>query len=42
MAKDVDTALADAVARGHNCTPDVAQEYIATMKKEKRYQLDVY
>ena len=42
MAKDVDTALADAVAKGRNCTPDVAQEYIATMKKEKRYQLDVY
>jgi sulfite reductase (NADPH) flavoprotein alpha-component len=42
MAKDVDTALYDAVAKGCNCTPDVAQEYIATMKKEKRYQLDVY
>ncbi len=42
MAKDVDTALYDAVAKGCNCAPDVAQEYIATMKKEKRYQLDVY
>ena len=42
MAKDVDTALLDAVAKGCNCPPDAAQEYISTMKKEKRYQLDVY
>jgi sulfite reductase (NADPH) flavoprotein alpha-component len=42
MAKDVDTALYDAVAKGCHCAPEVAAEYIATMKKEKRYQLDVY
>jgi sulfite reductase (NADPH) flavoprotein alpha-component len=42
MAKDVETSLLDAIAKGHNCTPDVAQEYLANMKKEKRYQLDVY
>jgi sulfite reductase (NADPH) flavoprotein alpha-component len=42
MAKDVETALLDSIAKGHNCTPDVAQEYLATMKKQKRYQLDVY
>ncbi len=42
MAKDVDLALHDAIAKGHDCTLDVAQEYVATMKKEKRYQLDVY
>ena len=42
MAKDVDSALLDAVAKGCHCTLDAAQEYVATMKKEKRYQLDVY
>ncbi len=42
MAKDVDLALHDAIASGHHCTLDVAQEYVATMKKERRYQLDVY
>ena len=42
MAKDVDTALLDAIAKGRHCTPEVAQEYISTLKKEKRYQLDVY
>jgi len=42
MAKDVETSLLDAIAKGRNCTPDVALEYLARMKKEKRYQLDVY
>ncbi|RRA49717.1 sulfite reductase flavoprotein subunit alpha [Acidipila sp. EB88] len=42
MAKDVETALLDSIAKGHNSTPDDAQAYLAEMKKNKRYQLDVY
>lgn len=42
MAKDVETALLDAVADGKNCSPEHAQEYLAELKKAKRYQLDVY
>jgi len=42
MAKDVETALLDAIANGKNCTPDAAQEYLANMKKTRRYQTDVY
>ena len=42
MAKDVETALLDAIAKGHNTTPDEAQAYLADLKKQKRYQLDVY
>ena len=40
--KDVETALLDAIAKGANATPDHANEYLATMKKQKRYQRDVY
>jgi len=42
MAKDVELALLDAIAKGSNCTLDMANEYLATMKKQKRYQRDVY
>ena len=42
MAKDVETALLDAIAKGANATPDYANEYLSRMKKEKRYQRDVY
>jgi sulfite reductase (NADPH) flavoprotein alpha-component len=42
MAKDVETALLDSIAKGKNATPDVAQAYLDEMKKQKRYQLDVY
>lgn len=42
MAKDVETALLDAIAKGANATPDHANEYLAMMKKQKRYQRDVY
>jgi sulfite reductase (NADPH) flavoprotein alpha-component len=42
MAKDVHTALLDSIAKGANCTPEVAEEYLNGMKKDKRYQLDVY
>jgi sulfite reductase (NADPH) flavoprotein alpha-component len=42
MAKDVELALLDAIAKGSNGTLDFANEYLATMKKQKRYQRDVY
>ncbi len=42
MAKDVETALLDVIAKGSNGTLDHAAEYLAGMKKEKRYQRDVY
>jgi sulfite reductase (NADPH) flavoprotein alpha-component len=42
MAKDVETALLDAIAKGSNSTLDHANEYLAEMKKQKRYQRDVY
>jgi len=42
MAKDVETALLDVIAKGSNGTLEHAEEYLATMKKQKRYQRDVY
>ena len=42
MAKDVETALLDSIAMGKNARPDEAQAYLAELKKQKRYQLDVY
>ncbi|RXH55099.1 diflavin oxidoreductase [Granulicella sibirica] len=42
MAKDVELALLDAIAKGSNGTLDQANEYLAQMKKDKRYQRDVY
>jgi len=42
MAKDVETALLDVIAQGSNGTLEHAHEYLAAMKKEKRYQRDVY
>jgi sulfite reductase (NADPH) flavoprotein alpha-component len=42
MAKDVELALLDAIAKGSNGTLEHAEEYLAGMKKEKRYQRDVY
>ncbi|MFC6646568.1 sulfite reductase flavoprotein subunit alpha [Granulicella cerasi] len=42
MAKDVETALLDAIANGSGQTPEHAQEYLNDMKKAKRYQRDVY
>ena len=42
MAKDVEMALLDAIARGSNGTLEHAAEYLATMKKQKRYQRDIY
>src|ERR1035437_3867754 len=42
MAKSVELALLDAVAKGSQVTPDAAAEYLSTMKKQKRYQRDIY
>jgi sulfite reductase (NADPH) flavoprotein alpha-component len=42
MAKDVDVALHDVIAGGGNMTPVAAADYVKLMKKEKRYQRDVY
>jgi sulfite reductase (NADPH) flavoprotein alpha-component len=42
MAKDVELALLDAIARGSHGTLDHAAEYLEKMKKEKRYQRDIY
>src|SRR6201982_1057863 len=42
MAKDVEVALLDVIAKGSNGTLDHAAEYLAVMKKQKRYQRDVY
>jgi sulfite reductase (NADPH) flavoprotein alpha-component len=42
MAKDVETALLDVIANGSNGTLEHAAEYLDAMKKQKRYQRDVY
>jgi sulfite reductase (NADPH) flavoprotein alpha-component len=42
MAKDVELALLDLIAKGSNGTLEHAAEYLAGMKKQKRYQRDVY
>ncbi len=42
MAKDVETALLDCIAQASNGTLEHANEYLAAMKKSKRYQRDVY
>lgn len=42
MAKDVENALLDVIAKGSNSTLEHAAEYLAAMKKAKRYQRDVY
>jgi sulfite reductase (NADPH) flavoprotein alpha-component len=42
MAKDVELALLDAIAKGSHSTLDHAEEYLAAMKKQKRYQRDIY
>ncbi len=42
MAKDVDAALHEIVATQGGLTPEQATDYVKQMKKEKRYQRDVY
>ena len=42
MAPDVEAALLEAVAHHSNKGPEFAQEFLAEMKKQKRYLRDVY
>lgn len=42
MAKDVDAALHKLIETWGGKTPEEAMEYVAAMKKEKRYQRDIY
>lgn len=42
MAKDVDTTLHDIIAEQGGRTIEQAAEYVKQMKKDKRYQRDVY
>ena len=42
MAKDVDTALHEIVARQGGMTHEQAVDYVKQLKKDKRYQRDVY
>jgi sulfite reductase (NADPH) flavoprotein alpha-component len=42
MAKDVDVALHEIVAEQGKMTPEQAVDYVKRLKKEKRYQRDVY
>jgi sulfite reductase (NADPH) flavoprotein alpha-component len=38
----VELALLDAIAKGSNGTLEHAAEYLGAMKKQRRYQRDVY
>jgi sulfite reductase (NADPH) flavoprotein alpha-component len=42
MAKSVEEALTDATAQGRNITREDAAAYVDAMKKQRRYQRDVY
>jgi sulfite reductase (NADPH) flavoprotein alpha-component len=42
MAKDVDVALHDVIAEQGGMTVEQAADYVKQMKKDKRYQRDVY
>ena len=42
MAKDVEAALVDIVARHGGCTPADAKDFVAELKAKGRYQADVY
>jgi sulfite reductase (NADPH) flavoprotein alpha-component len=42
MAKDVELTLLDIIAQGSGGTLEQAGEYLGDMKKQKRYQRDVY
>lgn len=42
MAKDVDIALHDVIVQAGGLTAEQAVEYVKQMKKDKRYQRDVY
>ncbi|MEM9206346.1 MAG: sulfite reductase subunit alpha [Pseudomonadota bacterium] len=42
MAKDVDKALHDVIAKEADVSSDKADDYVKTLKKEKRYVRDIY
>jgi sulfite reductase (NADPH) flavoprotein alpha-component len=42
MAKDVDDALHKVIETEGGRTPEQAAEYVSQLKKDKRYQRDVY
>jgi sulfite reductase (NADPH) flavoprotein alpha-component len=42
MAKDVDQALHDIIAGQGGMSPEAAADYVKQLKKDKRYQRDVY
>ncbi len=42
MAKDVHNALIEVIEKEGNMSREKAEEYVADMKKQKRYQRDVY
>jgi sulfite reductase (NADPH) flavoprotein alpha-component len=42
MAKDVELALVDIVAKHGGCSPDEATAFVAELKKKGRFQQDVY
>ena len=42
MAKDVNDALLEIIASEGGKSPEEADEYVAALKKAKRYQRDVY
>jgi sulfite reductase (NADPH) flavoprotein alpha-component len=42
MAKDVEAALVDVIAKHGGCTPAEAVQFLGDMKKSGRYQTDVY
>jgi sulfite reductase (NADPH) flavoprotein alpha-component len=42
MAKDVDTALHSIIAEQAAMSVEQASEYVKQMKKDRRYQRDVY
>lgn len=42
MARDVDTALTDIIATHGNMSADKATDYVAGLRREKRYLRDVY
>ena len=42
MAKDVEQALLEVIAKEGNLSPDEADDYLNELREEKRYQRDVY
>ncbi|AYD04406.1 sulfite reductase subunit alpha [Neorhizobium sp. NCHU2750] len=42
MARDVDTALGEIIAEHGGMTPEKAADYLANLKRDKRYLRDVY